>query len=215
MEVRSLLVDGEGAELGHMGPRSALGQRLAAQPPLEVRRGQPGCRSGGSKAVVRADVPDGAAGQVSAGTRVTMLPSSSQRLALAQTCAMDPYASAMTVDAAFGASRVAAYTGAALSRASPRLDAACPSIEDWRRSADLRRFFWACPRCQVTVSQGDEVCHACGDTRDALLLATAADETEALATNTRHIAYGRKLVRRRARPRCVAHATLHASVHAF
>ena len=84
MELASVVFDEDGVELGHSGHGSAFEQRLAAQPPLELLRSQPQWRSGGSNAVVRAEVPDGAADTVSAATRVTVLPSSMERLAMAR-----------------------------------------------------------------------------------------------------------------------------------
>ena len=108
--------------------------------------------------------------------------------ALAQVSAvgLDPYASAAEVNAAHGT-----MVAQRLSEDSQSL----PSVDEWRTSAVLRKFFWLCVRCSVTNGNAAASCRFCFDTRDAILQSTSVDEATALMANTQHTAYGRGLVR--------------------
>ena len=108
--------------------------------------------------------------------------------ALAQVSAvgLDPYASAAEVNAAHST-----MVAQRLSEDSQSL----PSLDDWRTSPVLQRFFWLCVRCSVTNGNAAPCCRFCFDSRDAILQSTSIDEATALMDNTQHTAYGRGLVR--------------------
>ena len=108
--------------------------------------------------------------------------------ALAQVSAvgLDPYASAAEVNAAHST-----MVAQRLFEDSQSL----PSLDDWRTSPVLQRFFWLCVRCSVTNGNAAACCRFCFDSRDAILQSTSIDEATALMANTQHTAYGRGLVR--------------------